>query len=144
MYVQGAVLANLKYCTICKNKKETSEFYIRKNGMLRAACKPCSYSYKKEPKGRFKEYRRKAKLRKYSFEITLEQFKKFEGENCFYCGDELDIIRLDRINNDLGYIMDNVVSCCKKCNFAKNTLEVEEFLDHISKIYIHQQKRNEK
>lgn len=34
---------------------------------------------------------------------------------------------LDRVNNNLGYTFDNVVPCCKICNFAKSTMNKDEF-----------------
>ena len=41
---------------------------------------------------------------------------------------------IDRIDNSKGYIKGNVVSCCKKCNTAKNTMTTEEFKQWIKKV----------
>ena len=44
-------------------------------------------------------------------------------------------IGIDRVDNSLGYTLENSVSCCSKCNYMKKTLNVENFLLHIAKIY---------
>jgi len=41
---------------------------------------------------------------------------------------------LDRIDNFLPYNLNNVVSCCKICNFMKGILHFNDFLHKINKI----------
>lgn len=41
---------------------------------------------------------------------------------------------LDRINNKDGYRNGNICPCCKTCNFARNSLTVEEFLVWIERL----------
>ena len=42
---------------------------------------------------------------------------------------------LDRVDNEKGYTIDNVVPCCKHCNYAKRNRSVEEFIDWIAQVY---------
>lgn len=42
---------------------------------------------------------------------------------------------IDRIDSDEGYFINNCVTCCAKCNFAKRNLSVDVFLDLIKRIY---------
>lgn len=42
---------------------------------------------------------------------------------------------IDRVDNEIGYIYENCVCCCKVCNTMKMNLSVYEFLNHISKIF---------
>jgi len=35
---------------------------------------------------------------------------------------------LDRIDNEKGYLLDNVTPCCKICNQAKHALSLDDFL----------------
>ena len=44
---------------------------------------------------------------------------------------------IDRINSKKGYIKGNVVSCCKRCNVAKNDMDYNEFINLVKRIYAH-------
>ena len=41
---------------------------------------------------------------------------------------------IDRINNDIGYTIENSLTCCKICNYAKNTMSMREFIAWLEKI----------
>lgn len=90
--------------------------------------------------------------------IKLVDFIKLTKQNCFYCGiapfnvynwahnnkkassqyskDNSDYIYngLDRIDSSKGHILDNVVPCCKNCNWAKRERSVEEFKSWVLRI----------
>lgn len=89
-------------------------------------------------------------------DITIERFIEISKQKCFYCGQEpqnivKDISRsrkkilvssttikfngLDRINSKEGYFNNNVITCCEKCNRAKNTMTQKEFKEWIVKVY---------
>lgn len=38
---------------------------------------------------------------------------------------------IDRVNNDIGYIKNNCIPCCKICNRAKNSMSYDDFLNWI-------------
>lgn len=93
-------------------------------------------------------YKRAAKSRDLSFNIDKTEFLKLTQKECFYCGESPKNVYhnrkstggfiyngIDRINNDLGYVKDNVVSCCKICNFAKRDLSKQEFEEWIFRVY---------
>lgn len=42
---------------------------------------------------------------------------------------------IDRLNPNIGYQKDNCVSCCTICNYMKHTLQKEDFLKQVEKIY---------
>ena len=88
----------------------------------------------------FKGYKSSAKDRGYEFQLTEEKAKILFADNCFYCGSSPsntskrkngngDFIYngLDRVDNSLGYVENNVVTSCKVCNFAKRTQTLDEF-----------------
>jgi len=99
-------------------------------------------------RGLMNSYRKHAKERGHIFKLTEEEFSKLTQKECHYCGAKPNNISrfprhngdyiyngLDRIDNTKGYIIDNVVSCCKKCNRAKGNLTLQEYKNWIKKSY---------
>jgi hypothetical protein len=41
---------------------------------------------------------------------------------------------IDRIDNSKGHTIDNIVPCCKYCNFAKSNLNIKEFYEWIDRV----------
>jgi hypothetical protein len=92
--------------------------------------------------------------------LTLEEFANIIKQNCHYCNEPPRLIKylaknkicyrenliangIDRVDSSIGYIKENCVPCCKKCNTAKNNLTLNEFKDHITKIYNYTCKKQE-
>lgn len=90
-------------------------------------------------------------------DLTFENFKELTQMNCHYCNTKPSNVSnafkndkrsniesilngdfiyngLDRIDSSKKHDFDNVVPCCYYCNFAKNDLSYEEFLNNIKKI----------
>lgn len=134
------------YDILCLNcntySKLRSDNILRKNRVCCTNCKNIVQSeisqnkYSKLRKYRkiYNSYKNNAKSRNINFEINLEKTIKLVDSNCFYCNDETSK-GIDRFNNKLGYTNENVVPCCKNCNFMKNNLTINDFLQHIEKIY---------
>ena len=96
----------------------------------------------------YSSYAKSAKNRSLVFKLTKENFRELTKQKCFYCGTiPVTTIRpksvgggytyngIDRKNSNGGYTVENSVSCCKICNYAKLKLSVEDFLNHVKKIY---------
>jgi hypothetical protein len=96
----------------------------------------------------FYNYKRRASKKYLEFKLTKSQFFKLTQLPCYYCKFPPFSIQkggkqkfgsfkyngLDRINNKIGYTIDNVVTCCEFCNRAKYTHKKEEFerwLKHV-------------
>ena len=90
--------------------------------------------YYDRPERCFKLYQRTAKDRDVSFELTFDQFKSYWQLDCFYCGDPITTIGLDRVDNLKGYAITNVVSCCKVCNWMKNKSTHDDFISRCKRI----------
>jgi len=86
-------------------------------------------------KGQYGFYRRSAKRRNKQFKLTLDQFKSFLHMPCQYCGSiTKNIIGVDRVHNNFGYLPNNCVSCCKICNIGKNNLSIESWKNWIGSV----------
>ena len=88
------------------------------------------HEYNKKPENRFKRGIRQAKNRGIEWAISLEDYLKIISKRCFY--DKVDLHNemgcgLDRIDNEKGYFIENVVQCCGNCNTIRgNKLTHEE------------------
>lgn len=65
--------------------------------------------------------RKIVKKRNKEWGLSDEEYKELINQPCYYCNNELApptkySIGLDRLDNALGYVRDNVVSCCMACN----------------------------
>lgn len=98
----------------------------------------------------FRNYQRGAIARGLAFELNKEQFTKLLSGNCEYCGSPptqtlrkkgghgyLTYNGIDRVDNTKPYTIENTVPCCGKCNFAKARLTLDEFKEHVMKMYRH-------
>lgn len=82
-------------------------------------------------KNRLTDSIRTANRRGLTWDISLEQFEALTKQQCHYCNNKLPETKtgLDRKDSDLGYIVSNVVPCCRYCNQVKSNLfSYDEFL----------------
>lgn len=111
------------------------------------------------------KYRRTAAKKSLPFELTREEFRALTGSSCNYCGIGPSATRthnsqdvsvagkanaaytyngLDRVDNNLGYVKNNVVPCCRPCNMAKRTMTLDAFLAWIRRITAFQSSKETK
>lgn len=99
----------------------------------------------------YTNYRMNAKNKNNSFKLTKEEFLNLTSQNCYYCGVEPKQIMhkpqyngdyiyngIDRLDNNIGYELNNVVPCCGICNKAKRDLTQEQFKEWIERLICHQ------
>ena len=84
-------------------------------------------------------YGRSAELKQLEFNITFDEYEKIVKNPCHYCGIIQDrgteqFNGIDRVNNTIGYILDNCVSCCKMCNYMKKSLSRDVFVNRVEHI----------
>lgn len=82
-----------------------------------------------------------ANTRKIEFDLTEDEVVSLIQEPCYYCGtigsrtarthDRFKFNGLDRIDNNIGYKKENVVSCCSDCNYMKKDKTQTEFYEKI-------------
>ena len=102
-------------------------------------------------------YRKGAEARGLKIELTNEDFKKLFQGNCFYCGQapkqiisnslplKINVLNpekgsyihngIDRLDSYKNYTLENCVSCCKDCNYAKKDMTAEQFKVWLTKVY---------
>lgn len=97
-------------------------------------------------------YRSAAQLRGQKFFITESHFAALIKRPCYYCGappagvhstssrsfsaaDAIVYSGIDRINNRKGYVLGNVVPCCKRCNWSKRDMPLKEFFRMVALIH---------
>jgi hypothetical protein len=98
-------------------------------------------------------YTKSAEKRNLVFELTPEEFKNLIFDNCYYCGEypsnkikfkknlTITYNGIDRVDNSIGYILSNCVSCCAKCNRTKMEMNVGDFIAWIKKAYYNIEKK---
>jgi hypothetical protein len=89
-------------------------------------------------KKKYKILLKSAKVRNLKVSLNLKHYEDLLELGCMYCGSSLDKENgycLDRIDNNLGYLDDNVTPCCKICNMAKSSKTVIDFVNWIEKAY---------
>ncbi len=93
-------------------------------------------------------YKSNAKRKGLEFNLTNEELEILFKSNCFYCGSKPKSIMnrpktngpyqyngIDRKDNNVGYVKENVVSCCTQCNYVKNSFDYNEFILWIEVVY---------
>jgi len=83
--------------------------------------------------------------------LTLEEYSSLVTGNCFYCGAApskkphgkimvaLGLLKngIDRVDNSIGYTLENCVSCCTTCNRDKRERSQSDFISHTVQRYQH-------
>lgn len=100
-------------------------------------------------------YKTNAKKRYVTWELVEPVAISLLKGDCHYCnaipsnpisssrGDRTILVSgIDRVDNKLGYVVGNVVSCCKNCNLAKRDRYVEEFIAWAHRISAHLKDHN--
>jgi len=93
-------------------------------------------------------YRNIARKRNLEWSLDGTVFDTLMHSVCFYCscppsnkrqnrggGPVFVYSGIDRKDNNIGYTVDNVVSCCIVCNRAKNKMSVIDFLNWVRRVH---------
>jgi hypothetical protein len=111
----------------------------RRGKRLCVSCVANSGIHKKEPyEHLYVRLQNTCERREKELGITLSQFQEFcesaQNARCHYCHEPLIYLRhsktdnkgrymrvnMDRVDNEKGYVLDNIVPCCKVCNLSRN------------------------
>lgn len=141
-----------KKCYQCHIIKSIDSFHkskYTKNG-YNTWCKNCFNIYRTDNLyQRFKSWEHRAKQRNISFEISFQDLKSLPLI-CYYTKKKLTLerylpntISLDRIDNNVGYVKNNIVFCCSSINYMKQQMRYDEFIDSCKLILqTHNERKN--
>ncbi len=154
---------NHKWITLCDcgNEKKTNTYCLKYNKTMSCGCLQKEMFLKSSVKytndialnGLVYEYKLSAKNRNLDFDLTHEYLNSLFSEKCYYCGIEPFCIKkvnkhsityngVDRVDNNKGYVMGNVVTCCKICNVAKHNMTYDSFINWIRNIVSNLSEKN--
>jgi hypothetical protein len=96
---------------------------------------------------RIKEYVKNSKRRDLIFDLTYDLTLSLLLKKCTYCGiyesavnkygEAYSPMGIDRKDNNIGYLTDNVVTSCKVCNRLKYTHTYDDFFTYLLNIFEH-------
>lgn len=131
----------------CGKELTVSSYKLSLGRKISCGCEGNKLPFGRAARNRvLKQYLRNAKMRKYEWHITNEQFDNLTKSSCHYCGrlpfsvqtsspgcntGTYTWMGIDRKDNSQGYNLDNVVPCCQTCNRAKYKMGYEEFITYI-------------
>lgn len=111
-----------KGCNVSKGAADPATFikkaYYRSRGKYYDDDILIWFIHKEKP--RWCEYRRRAEKKGVPFELTKKDFIELGQGDCEYCKRSSSTwFGVDRVVPSIGYVLDNVVSCCFDCNNDK-------------------------
>ncbi len=94
------------------------------------------------------KYKICAKKRGIDFNLSREESEILFSGDCYYCGQKPNRLSeknrkmngnplvngIDRKDNNIGYTIENSVTCCKTCNYAKRNLSEKDFIFWIKQL----------
>lgn len=159
---QERLFKNQQYKTWCYCKCDCGKFKLVCFGhLISSKIRSCGclykrIAYKKLSYGEaarnhvIHRYKYQAKRRGLIWSLTLEQLIALFNGNCYYCGIEPNNFSsnlnkkkfyggfiyngIDRVDNSKGYEIENVVTCCRRCNECKKASTKEDFLKWVGNI----------
>ena len=150
-------LALWKCLCDCGNESVVRGSRLRQGETKSCGCGQWSdYSSRTLPVGRASanalrlRYKQNAKRDGRVFAITEEEFVRITSSDCYYCRAEPSNVYggktyngdytyngVDRVDNSKGYVISNVVPCCRDCNSKKQHLTIEEMRNFAVKMEAH-------
>ncbi len=122
--MDNCVICNIEFDSLHKTNK--CRTCVTKGYKLNSPVNDCRTRYHRVRQG--------AKLRRIPFELHYDEFSEYYGRHCAYCGVVTPTVNLDRVDNNKGYTVDNVVPCCPECNRMKGSQSVDVFIGRCKSI----------
>jgi len=107
-------------------REQQKEYYQSNSEKIKATAKAWALENLGSAALRFSKLKSKTKTEGTEMSLSLEEYTEIVKDGiCLYCQSDLPKwgYGLDRLDNRLGYVKENVVPCCKDCNDRKGALE---------------------
>lgn len=132
-YVEGNCVSCCKLCNMSKGLLDPVTFIQRASHLARVHTGSDEYFLFVAA---FRDDYEQSKLSKYKLRSKEKNFPDCDlddcfdeltrNTSCFYC-DRAVACGIDRIDSSVGYVADNMVSCCGHCNYMKWDIELDTF-----------------
>lgn len=122
---------------------------VLKNASCGCYVKPKKITYRSD----YLVYKGGAEQRRLEFQLTYDEFVNLIFGECYFCGKQPGekglVYRktrikkvserngIDRLNNSIGYVLSNCVTCCSQCNKAKGANNDAEYIEWVARTYTH-------
>lgn len=84
---------------------------------------------------RYYYYKHRCETNEIEWKLTYEQCLMLFNDKCYYCGFiDYTLMGIDRMDNGIGYSIDNCVPCCEMCNFMKKIDLYDVFIRKVRHI----------
>ena len=122
---------SLDSATFIKRIRHIHSFYNRSGNTKHPECFPDAKCVS------YASYRSRAEKKNLEFAITNDDYKTITNQDCYLCGKkstETNTNGVDRVDNNIGYTIENSKACCKECNHMKNNYALDIFLEKVERI----------
>lgn len=126
------------------NKEGRNEYNTQYKQDYKEELSEYNKQYRQTLDGRYSIYKGNAKSKNRVFDLTLEQFEEITSRPCYYCGEyteDREYCGIDRVDNVIGYVLANCISCCAMCNYMRHKLTLEKYITRCYRVVAHHAKK---
>jgi len=143
-YIEGNCVSCCKMCNYMKGSLSEDAFLGRiehvltYNGKIEGGLFPEMFADYNGGACRYTQYKKRAHKKNLDFMLSQDMFNKLICNRCYICGKKSSpdhINGIDRIDNNLGYTLDNGKACCGGCNYMKRNYSLEDVFDKYQNIH---------
>lgn len=140
-YIRGNCVPCCKMCNYMKGSLHKNVFLKRvehiltHQGKIQGRLHPECFANHKS--SNCTSYKYRADKKQISFSIDEQAFKEIK-QDCYICGKQIDeshMNGIDRFDNEKGYDLENIRSCCGECNLMKNVFTWDSWIKKLEAIY---------
>jgi hypothetical protein len=135
-----------------KIKPDLSHFCIRSKSCIEG---DKSYKDSLNFERLYLNFKKQARRRKIHCDLSLEDYIIIVKQNCYYCNvrptskdvttctykNKVKFNGVDRVDSNVGYLVENCVPCCYDCNIMKHTKSGDYFIKHCERVTKYQKRK---